>query len=55
MRLNTLDWIIVIGVALLLSGIGFEILAIGGALESEKPAFGFLPRGEKHGGVAAKA
>jgi hypothetical protein len=46
---------IVIGVALLLSGIGFVILAIGGALESNKPAFGFLQRGEKHGGAAAKA
>jgi hypothetical protein len=46
---------VVIGIALLLAGIGFEILAIGGALESPKPAFGFLQRGEKHGGVAAKA
>jgi hypothetical protein len=46
---------VVIGIALLITGIGFEILAIGGALESPKPAFGFLERGEKHGGVAAKA
>jgi hypothetical protein len=46
---------IVIGIALLITGIGFEILAIGGALESPKPAFGFMERGEKHGGVAAKA
>jgi hypothetical protein len=46
---------VVIGIALLLSGFGFLILAIGGALESAKPAFGFLQRGEKHGGVAAKA
>jgi hypothetical protein len=46
---------LVVGIALLLSGIGFVILAIGGALESEKPAFGFLQRGAKHGGAAAKA
>jgi hypothetical protein len=46
---------VVIGIALLLAGIGFEILAIGGALESPKPAFGFMQRGEGHGGVAAKA
>ena len=46
---------VVVGIALLLAGIGFEILAIGGALESPKTAFGFLQRGEKHGGVAAKA
>jgi hypothetical protein len=46
---------VVVGIALLLAGIGFEILAIGGALESPKPAFGFMQRGEGHGGVAAKA
>ena len=46
---------VVIGIALLLAGIGFEILAIGGALESPKTAFGFLQRDEKHGGLAAKA
>jgi hypothetical protein len=46
---------VVIGIALLLAGIGFEILAIGGALESPKPAFGFMQRDEKHGGLAAKA
>jgi hypothetical protein len=46
---------VVIGIALLLAGIGFEILAIGGALESQKTAFGFMQRGEGHGGVAAKA
>ncbi|HET7556096.1 MAG TPA: hypothetical protein VFJ75_10635 [Gaiellaceae bacterium] len=46
---------VVIGIALLITGLGFEILAIGGALESPKPAFGFLQRGEKEGGVAAKA
>ena len=41
---------VVIGIALLLAGIGFEILAIGGALESPKAAFGF-----QRGGFAAKA
>jgi len=45
---------IVIGIALLLAGIGFEILAIGGALEN-KLAFRFMERSEKSGGVAAKA
>jgi hypothetical protein len=33
---------IVVGIALLLSGIGFGILAIGGALRSPEPALGFL-------------
>lgn len=46
---------IVVGIALLLAGIGFVILAVGGALESERTAFGFLQRGEKHDGMAAKA
>ncbi|HSB37714.1 MAG TPA: hypothetical protein VLD13_01400 [Gaiellaceae bacterium] len=46
---------VVVGIALLLSGIGFLILAVGGALESPKPAFGFLQRGAKGGGAAAKA
>jgi len=46
---------VVVGIALLLAGIGFEILAIGGALESPKPAFGFMQRDEKQGGLAAKA
>jgi hypothetical protein len=46
---------LVIGIALLLAGIGFEILALGGALESPKTAFAFMQRGEKPGGVAAKA
>lgn len=46
---------VVVGIALLLAGIGFLILAVGGALESPKPAFGFLQRGAKGGGVAAKA
>jgi hypothetical protein len=45
---------VVIGIALLLAGIGFEILAIGGALESPRAAFGY-ERAAKHGGVAAKA
>ena len=40
---------LVVGIALLLSGIGFLILAIGGALESPKAAFGLLkePRGRR--------
>ena len=46
---------VVVGIALLLAGIGFLILAVGGALESPKPAFGFLQRGAKGGGAAAKA
>jgi hypothetical protein len=35
---------IVVGIALLLAGFGFAILAIGGALRSPEPAFGFLKR-----------
>ena len=35
---------IVVGIALLLAGIGFAILAIGGALRSREPAFAFLAR-----------
>jgi hypothetical protein len=35
---------VVVGVALLLSGVGFGILAIGGALRSPEPAFGFMKR-----------
>jgi hypothetical protein len=35
---------IVVGVALLLAGVGFGILAIGGALRSPEPAFGFMKR-----------
>src|SRR5207244_3129924 len=35
---------IVVGVALLLSGIGFGILAVGGALRSPEPAFKFLAK-----------
>jgi hypothetical protein len=35
---------IVVGIALLLSGIGFGILAIGGALRSPEPAFGFMKK-----------
>ncbi len=46
---------VVVGIALLLAGLGFLILAVGGALESPKPAFGFLQRGAKGGGAAAKA
>jgi hypothetical protein len=46
---------LVVGIALLLSGIGFLILAIGGALESPKPAFAFMQREPKSGGVATEA
>jgi hypothetical protein len=35
---------IVVGVALLLTGVGFAILAIGGALRSPEPAFGFMKK-----------
>jgi hypothetical protein len=35
---------IVVGIALLLAGFGFAILAIGGALRGPEPAFGFLKR-----------
>jgi hypothetical protein len=35
---------IVVGIALLLSGIGFGILAIAGALRSPEPAFGFMKK-----------
>jgi hypothetical protein len=47
---------IAMGVALLLAGIGFGILTVGGALRSPESAFGFLrKRAAKGGGVAAKA
>ncbi len=45
---------LVIGIALLLAGIGFGILALGGALESPKAAFGLF-KSRSAGGVAAKA
>ena len=45
---------LVVGIALLLSGIGFLILAIGGALEGARLAFG-LREGAKTGGVATQA
>jgi hypothetical protein len=35
---------IVVGVALLLSGIGFGILALSGALRSREPAFAFMKK-----------
>jgi hypothetical protein len=35
---------IVVGVALLLSGLGFAILAVGGTLRNTEPALGFLSR-----------
>lgn len=47
---------IVVGVALLLSGIGFAILAVGGALRNPETALSFLNRKKaKRGVVAAKA
>jgi hypothetical protein len=47
---------VAMGIALLLSGIGFSILAIGGALRNPETAFGFLRnRAAKGGGVAARA
>ena len=47
---------IVMGVALLLAGIGFGILAIGGALRNPETRFGFLrSRALKGGGLAANA
>jgi F0F1-type ATP synthase membrane subunit c/vacuolar-type H+-ATPase subunit K len=47
---------IAMGVALLLAGIGFGILAVGGALRSNETGFSFLrERAAKGGGVAAKA
>jgi hypothetical protein len=45
---------LVVGIALLLSGIGFVILAVGGALEGARLAFG-LREGAKTGGVATQA
>jgi hypothetical protein len=45
---------IIIGVALVLAGFGFGILAVGGALRNPEPAFGFLHR-EKGSGVSASA
>ena len=46
---------LVVGIALLLAGIGFLILAIGGALESPKTALSFLKERSPSGGAAAKA
>ena len=47
---------IVTGVALLLSGFGFAILAIGGALRNPDTAFAFLRRSEPRvTGIPAKA
>jgi hypothetical protein len=46
---------IVVGVALLLSGIGFLILAIGGALESPRTALSSWRERSAGGGIAAKA
>jgi hypothetical protein len=44
---------IVVGVALLLAGIGFGILALGGALESQRPAFSFSRKREAQAPHAA--
>jgi hypothetical protein len=44
---------LVVGVALLLAGIGFGILALGGALESPRTAFGFGRKPEAHAPDAA--
>jgi F0F1-type ATP synthase membrane subunit c/vacuolar-type H+-ATPase subunit K len=38
---------IVVGIALLLAGIGFAILAVGGALRTTKPAFKFLAKRDR--------
>jgi hypothetical protein len=46
---------IVVGVALLLSGIGFAILAVGGALRNPETALSFLHKKANRGTVAAKA
>jgi hypothetical protein len=46
---------IAMGVALLLAGIGFAILAIGGALRNPETALSFLHGGGAKGRVAAKA
>jgi hypothetical protein len=47
---------IVVGVALLLSGLGFAILAVGGALRNPETALGFLRKSEpKVTGIPAKA
>jgi hypothetical protein len=45
---------IIIGVALVLAGLGFGILAIGGALRNPETAFGFLHR-KKGSGAGASA
>ncbi len=44
---------IVVGIALLLSGIGFAILAIGGALRNQDTAVKFLRHGESRGEAGA--
>jgi hypothetical protein len=46
---------VVVGVALLLTGIGFAILAIGGALRSSETALGFLGKQRPATGEAAHA
>ena len=46
---------IAMGTALVLAGIGFGILALGGALEGSRLAFGLDRKHAAKGGVAAKA
>jgi hypothetical protein len=46
---------VAMGVALILAGIGFGILALGGALEGSTLAFGLSRKDAAKGGVAAKA
>ena len=46
---------LVVGIALLLSGFGFAILAIGGALRNPETAFGFLHKRESRIGGPAEA
>jgi hypothetical protein len=44
---QTANFGIVVGIALLLSGIGFAVLAIGGALRNRETALGFVHRGRE--------
>jgi hypothetical protein len=46
---------LVVGVALLLAGLGFGILALGGALESPQTALSFFRKRAGSPGIAAKA
>jgi hypothetical protein len=42
----------VVGIALLLSGIGFVVLALGGALENERLFWALTPKRKKAGKAA---